>query len=203
MKIRLEQEKDFFEVENLTREAFWNVYHPGCTEHFIVHKIRSEKCFVPELDYIIEDAGKIIAQITYAKGTLTHKDGKISEMLLLGPVSVHPSHQKKGYGEKLIRFTLKQAHQLGYPAVVLTGSPAYYARFGFESASKHGVFYAGMDPREEFPFFMVKILDAQKAKYLKGTYSDPTCYFPSENEVEIFDRLFPPKIKEKKPGQLE
>ena len=78
---------------------------------------------------------------------------------------------KKGYGEKLIRFTLKQAHQLGYPAVVLTGSPAYYARFGFESASKHGVLYAGMDPREEFPFFMVKILDAQKAKYLKGTFN--------------------------------
>ena len=157
--IRLEQEEDYREVENLTREAFWNVYRPGCTEHLVLHNLRKEACFVPELDYVIEDDGKIIAHIAYAKGSLKTEDGRTETSLLFGPVSVLPEYQGRGYGSKLIQFTLEKARELGYPAVVITGNPAYYSRFGFEPAAKHGIYLHGMDKSQEAPFFLVKILD--------------------------------------------
>ena len=200
--IRLEIPADRRETENLTREAFWNVYRPGCTEHFVLHTLRSDPAFVPELDYIMAEDGRIVAHIVYAKGTLNTERGP-RDMLLFGPVSVLPECQGKGYGGQLIQFTLDRARELGYPAVVITGSPDYYSRFGFEAASKYGIFYEGMDPEEEFPFFMVKFLDGSAAGTIRGVYSDPSCYFPDPGRVEEFDRQFPPKVKEKRPGQLE
>ncbi|MHC1722134.1 MAG: GNAT family N-acetyltransferase [Aminipila sp.] len=203
MTIRLEQEKDYFEVENLTREAFWNVYRPGCYEHLVIHNLRNDACFVPELDYVLEEDNKIIANIAYAKGTLTLDKGGKTDILLFGPLSVLPEYQGKGYGTRIIKFTLDKAKQLGHPVVVITGNPMYYNRFGFESASKYGIYYEGMDKSEEASFFMVKVLDNAKIKNLKGTYSDPKCYFVDQEELEAFDKAFLPKVKEVKEGQLE
>lgn len=200
--IRLETPADRHEVEHLTREAFWNVYRPGCMEHYVLHVLRTDPAFVPELDYVTEEEGRIIAHIAYARGTLKTGDGS-RDMLLFGPVSVLPSEQGKGHGGRLIRFTLDRAKELGYPAVVITGSPDYYGRFGFEPASKYGILYEGMDPAEDCPFFMVKFLDDAAAGTIRGVYSDPPCYFTDPGKVEEFDRQFPPKIKEKRPGQLE
>ncbi len=203
MNIRLEQEKDYYEVENLTREAFWNVYRPGCFEHLVIHKLRQDKCFVKELDYVIELDGKIIANIMYAKGTLALEKGGQKEILLFGPVSVLPEYQRKGYGEKIIKFTMQKATELGYGAIVITGNPDYYKKYGFESSSKHGIYYNGTDKKEETPFFMIKILDPKLMEGLKGIYTDPECYNVNEKEVEEFDKNFPKKIKEKRAGQLE
>ncbi len=200
--IRLEERGDFREVENLAREAFWNIYRPGCDEHFILHNLRDDPCFVPELSYVIEAGRRIVGQIAYAKGRLKLDSGGETDILLFGPISVLPEYQRKGYGGKLIRFTLERAKELGYPAVVISGSPAYYGRFGFESGSKHGIFHEGADRSEEAPFFMVKILDDRAAKALKGTYSDPPVYTTDSAALEEFDRSFPPKKKEKRPGQL-
>ncbi len=202
MILRIEQEKDYFEVENLTREAFWNVYRPGCCEHLILHRLRNDPRFVPELDYVVEEEGKLIAAIAYARGFLTLEDGGETDLLLFGPVSVLPEYQGRGYGEKIIRFTLEQARRLGYPAVVITGSPQYYGKFGFESASRQGIYYKGTDRGEESPFFLIKILEPNGAAALKGTYSDPECYLTNEKDVDAFDQQFPPKEKEVRPGQL-
>ena len=202
MNIRKEQQKDYFEVENLTREAFWNVYRPGCMEHYVLHVLRNDPAFVPELDYVIEEDGKMIAHIAYAEGTLQTDNGT-GKLLLFGPVSVLPELQGRGYGAKLIAFTLEKAAELGYPAVVITGNPEYYSRFGFESASKYGIFYEGMNQQEEFPFFMVKFLRDAAVGTIHGVYSDPPCYFADADLVEAFDRKFPQKKKEKRPGQLE
>ena len=201
--IRLEQEEDYREVENLTREAFWNVYRPGCTEHLVLHNLRKEACFVPELDYVIEDDGKIIAHIAYAKGSLKTEDGRTETSLLFGPVSVLPEYQGRGYGSKLIQFTLEKARELGYPAVVITGNPAYYSRFGFEPAAKHGIYLQGMDKSQEAPFFLGKILDEKAAKDVCGIHVDPACYEVDHRALEEFDRSFPPKVKEVRLGQLE
>ena len=122
--------------------------------------------------------------------------------MLFGPVSVLPKFQNRGFGGTLICNTLEQAKQLGYAAVVITGSPAYYHHFGFESASAHGIFHKEFPQGEGAPFFMYKVLDVQKAQALRGVYQDPPCYFVQADEVEAFDRAFPPKIKEKRPGQL-
>lgn len=202
MQIRLENPNDCREVENLTREAFWNVYRPGCSEHLILHELRGDPCFVPELNYVLEENGQIIAHIAYAKGKLVLDSGGETELLLFEPVSVLPAYQNKGYGGKLIRFTLGRAKALGCPAVVITGSPEYYSRFGFVPASAHSVYYNGLDKNEDFPYFMIKILDEEKAKRLKGTYFDPPCYFADDAAVEEFDKAFPPKVKEVRAGQL-
>lgn len=203
MIIRLEKEKDYFETENLTREAFWNVYREGCFEHLIIHNLRKDKSFVKELDYCIEIDNKIIANIVYAKGKLKLENGNIREILIFGPVSVLPEYQKKGYGEKLINYTIEKAKELGFDAIVIMGNPNYYKKFGFESCSKYKIYYEGLDKNEEAPFFMIKILNDNNIENLKGIYSDPDCYKADEKELEEFDKKFPFKIKEKIEGQIE
>lgn len=203
MKIRLENKNDYFEVETLTREAFWNVYRPGCFEHLVVHNLRKDKCFVKELDYVIEEKGKIIANIVYAKGKLKLENGKSEEILLFGPASVLPEYQKQGYGKKIIQYTMQKAKELGFNEIVITGNPEYYRKYGFESASKYNIFYEGMDKSEESPFFMICILNREKFNHTGGFYSDPECYNVDEKELEEFDKKFPLKIKEKREGQLE
>ena len=203
MIIRLEEEKDYFETENLTREAFWNVYREGCFEHLIIHNLRKDKSFVKELDYCIEIDNKIIANIVYAKGKLKLENGDIREILIFGPVSVLPKYQKKGYGEKLINYTIEKAKELGFDAIVIMGNPNYYKKFGFESCSKYKIYYEGIDKKEETPFFMIKILNDNNIENLKGIYSDPDCYEVDEKELEEFDKKFPFKIKEKIEGQIE
>lgn len=199
MIIRLEEEKDYFEVENLTREAFWNKYRPGCFEHLVIHKLRNDESFVKELDYVIEEDSKIIANIVYAKGQIK-VDDVVKDTLIFGPVSVLPDFQKKGYGEKLINYTLELAKDMGYPSVLITGNQDYYKKYGFESASKYGIYYEGIPKEEESPFFMVKVLDESKLE--RGVYSDPKVYSVDENELEEFDKKFTPKVKEKREGQL-
>ena len=203
MIIRLEEEKDYFETENLTREAFWNVYREGCFEHLIIHNLRKDKSFVKELDYCIEIDNKIIANIVYAKGKLKLENGDIREILIFGPVSVLPKYQKKGYGEKLINYTIEKAKELGFDAIVIMGNPNYYKKFGFESCSKYKIYYEGLDKNEEAPFFMIKILNDNNIENLKGIYSAPDCYKADEKELEEFDKKFPFKIKEKIEGQIE
>lgn len=203
MIIILEEEKDYFETENLTREAFWNVYREGCFEHLIIHNLRKDKSFAKELDYCIEIDNKIIANIVYAKGKLKLENGNIREILIFGPVSVLPEYQKKGYGEKLINYTIEKAKELGYDAIVIMGNPNYYKKFGFESCSKYKIYYEGLDKNEEAPFFMIKILNDNNIENLKGIYSDPDCYKADEKELEEFDKKFPFKIKEKIEGQIE
>lgn len=200
MKIRLEEEKDYFEVENLTREAFWNVYRPGCFEHLVIHKLRDDVSFVKELDYVIEENSKIIANIVYANGTITLSDGSKKDTLIFGPVSVLPEYQRKGYAEKIIKYTLELAKEMGYSSVLITGNPDYYKKYGFESASKYEIYYERMPKEDEAPFFMIKVLD--ESKLVKGIYSDPIIYNIDENELEEFDKQFPTKIKEKREGQL-
>jgi putative acetyltransferase len=202
MRITHETEKDYFEVENLTREAFWNIYQPGCSEHLVLHNLRNDVCFVPELDYVAKVQNRVVANIVYAKGTLDLDSGGKMEILLFGPVSVHPECQGKGYGNKIIRFTLNKAKEMGFPAVVITGNPEYYVRFGFESASKYGIYYAGLDRNVETPFFMIKVLDKEKIGTIQGTYHEPGCYFVDEEDLEVFDKRFSPKEKEVREGQL-
>ena len=201
--IRLEEPKDYYEVENLTRESFWNVYRPGCFEHYVIHNQRKKDYFIKELDYVIELNGKIIANIVYALGNI--KENNINKkVLIFGPVSVLPSYQHKGYGEKLINYTLDKASKLGYSCIFITGNQDYYKKYGFVSASKYNIYYEGLEPNEEYPFFMIKILNKDKFDIKKGIYTDPEVYTNIDNkELEIFDKNFPHKEKLKLEGQLE
>ena len=203
MVIRQETENDYREVENLTREAFWNVYRPGCVEHLVVQRLHESGAAIPELDCVIEENGKIVANIIYTEAKVKDGFGTLQNVAIFGPVSVLPECQKKGYGSRLIEYTLEKAKEMGYPMVIITGSPEYYGRFGFESADKYGIYHRDFGKDADAPFFMVKVLNKEKAAEIKGEYSDPEYYFVTDDEADAFDADFPPKEKRVLPGQLK
>jgi len=137
--IRQENEKDYRTVEEVTREAFWNLYVPGCVEHLVLHNLRKSVDFVPDLDFVAEKEGQIVGQIVYTRGIIKYKKGKEKEVLSFGPVSVLPHLQKQGIGRALITHTINLARDLGFPAIFIYGDPRYYSRFGFRCAEKYDI----------------------------------------------------------------
>lgn len=200
--IRKETPSDYREVENLVRESFWNVYRPGCTEHYVLHCYRSLPEFIPELSLVLELDGKIIGHIMYSHASIQCDDESTKPIMIFGPVAIASENQKQGYGSQLINFSLEKARSLGCGAVAITGNPNYYHRFGFRDARSMGVYYGDVPRTEETPFFMVKELTPGYLTGITGTYTDPPGYFASDAEVDAFDAAFPPKEKRKLPGQL-
>lgn len=72
--IRLERENEYHEVENLVRESFWNVYRPGCLEHYVLHQLRNDPAFVPELDFVMTLDGQLIGQNMFMKAVIAADD---------------------------------------------------------------------------------------------------------------------------------
>ena len=134
--IRNEQKTDYETVEKITREAFYNMYMPGCVEHYLVHIMREHEDFIPELDLVLELDGNVIGNMMYTKARLVDESGKEKEILTFGPVSVKPEYQRKGYGKQLIVHSFEKAKELGYDTVVIFGSPANYVSCGFKSCKK-------------------------------------------------------------------
>lgn len=200
--IRIETPSDYREVETLTREAFWNVYRPGCTKHCVLHYYRSRPEFIPELSLVMELDGKLIAHIMYSKAEIQCDNGRVIPIMIFGPISVLPEYQHQGYGSALIRESLEKAKSLGCGAVAITGNPNYYHRFGFCDARTCGIFYAELPRSEETPFFMIAELQDGFLTGITGTYRDPGGYFIADETVDAFDALFPPKQKLTLPGQL-
>ncbi len=137
--IRNEREGDFRAVEGVVREAFWNLYVPGCTEHFIVHNLRKSSDFIPELDFVAEKEGQIVGQIIYSRGVIRDKDVGEKKVISFGPVSVLPAFQKQGIGSLLITHAINLARDLGFLAICIYGDPRYYSRFGFRCGEKYEV----------------------------------------------------------------
>ena len=96
--IRLEKEEDFRKTENLVREAFWNVYRPGCTEHFVLHTLRNDPAFVPALDFVMERNGEMIGQVIYVRSEIDLKGGKKMPVMTFGPIGIAPAFKRQGYG---------------------------------------------------------------------------------------------------------
>ena len=137
--IRLERAEDYRETEKLIREAFWDVYKPGCDEHLIAHKLRETPAFVRELDLVACEKERIVGNIMYSRSRVLGPNGEAHEVLCLGPVSVLPAQQGRGVGRRLIEESLARARELGFCGVFLMGDPAYYAKFGFRKAEEFGV----------------------------------------------------------------
>lgn len=201
--VRLEEKKDWNEVENLTREAFWNIYCPGCSEHYVLHQFRNRLDFVKELDYVIEEAGRIVAHIMYCKSEIVCDNGNSIPIMTFGPISVLPECQGEGYGSKLIRFTMQKALDLGCGAIAITGNPDYYHRFGFVSGHSIHIYYAAVSRDEEASFFMVKELQSGYLTGVTGIFQDPEAYIVEAADVDQFDKNFSPKEKKRLPGQLK
>lgn len=176
LNIRNERESDYKIVEDITRKAFYNVYVPGCMEHYLVHIMREHEDFIPELDFVIELDGQIVGNIMYTKAKLTDEGGTEKEIVTFGPVSVLPEHQRKGYGKILIEYSLKCAAELGYEAVVIIGSPANYVSSGFQCCRKYNVCVE----KDKYPAAML-------VKELKPGALDGRLWFYSDSPVMIVD----------------
>ena len=200
MIIRQEERTDYKKVEYLLREAFWNVYRPGCHEHYIVHNLRHDASFIRELDYVIQDDDKVVGHITYSKNTLCVDNKKI-EVVTLGPVGIDPNYQKRGYGSKLIEYTLDKANDLGISYVFVIGDENYYKRFGFVDASKYNIQFN--DVEGDTPFFMIKVFDKDNLDFDNAKYLDNPLFDVDEEKVDQFDKNFPKKEKEVRDTQLK
>ena len=171
---RLEEPRDYAAVEALTREAFWNVYQPGCEEHFIIHSLRGKPSVACELNYVCEDAsGQVCGHIFYTHTEVLAEDGTAHPVLSFGPISVHPEHQGKGIGASLIRLTMRKAREMGFPGLVITGNPAYYHRFGFRPASDFGIVF---EDGSSFPELMACELQPHVMEQIRGRIQFSTAF---------------------------
>ena len=176
LNIRNEKETDYKLVEDITRKAFYNMYMPGCIEHYLVHVMRGHEDFIPELDFVLELDGKVIGNIMYTKAGLTDEEGSKKEIVTFGPVSVLPEYQRKGYGKMLIEHSLNRAAELGYEAVVIFGSPSNYVSSGFKCCKKYNVCVE----KDKYPAAML-------VKELKAGALDGRLWFYSDSPVMSID----------------
>lgn len=200
--IRNETKEDYRKVEYLIREAFWNVYRPGCSEHYVLHCYRDDPAFVPELDFVMELNGEIIGQIIYVRSEIDCDDGKKLPIMTFGPIGIAPEYKRQGYGKRLLDYSMGKAKEAGVGALAITGNILFYGKSGFVPAKKKGVRYAD-DP--EADYLLVKELTPGFLDGVSGTYKDPDGYFVCEKDLEAFERFeatFPKKEKKKLPGQL-
>ena len=185
--IRNEQTKDFREVEELTRNAFWNLNVPGCNEHYLVHIMRNHPDFIPELDLILEEDNKIIGNIMYTKAKLVDETGYEKQILTFGPVSILPEYQRKGYGKALLEYSFEKAKEMSYDTIVIFGNPDNYVSRGFKSCKKYNIcinddFYPAA--------MLVKELKEECLDGRKWYYVESNAYDLDEMEAEQFDSGF-------------
>ena len=200
--IRLEKKEEQREVENLVRESFWNVYRPGCLEHYVLNQLREDPAFVRELDFVMELDGKLIGQNIFMKAVIKSDDGKDIDICTMGPICISPELKRKGYGKILLDYSLERAKEYGFKAICFEGNIDFYGKSGFKPASEFGVRYHGLPEGEDASFFLCKELVPGYLDGVRGEYATPSGYFVDETAVEEFDKEFPYKEKLKLPGQL-
>ena len=200
MNIRKENKEDYFVVEALIRDAFWNVHVPGATEHYLAHTMREHKDFVNELDMVAEVDGKIIGSIMYTVGKLHSEIGDIKDCLSFGPIAVAPDYQRRGVGNALMEATFEKAKELGYESVVIFGHPSNYVARGFVSCKRMNVCVGdGFFPTA----MLVKSLVDNVFDGKRWVFEESTAYEFEIRDAEEYDKLFPYKEKKILPCQEE
>ena len=202
INIRLEKQEEYREVENLVRESFWNVYRPGCLEHYVLNQLRNDKAFVPELDFVMEQDGKLIGQNMFMHATIKSDDGRDIPIMTMGPICIANDLKRKGYGKILLDYSLEKAKELGCGALCFEGNIDFYGKSGFTFASEYGIRYHGLPEGEDASFFLCKELIPGYLDGITGEYATPAGYFVDEKAAEEFDKQFPQKEKLKLPGQI-
>ena len=203
--IRVEEPRDYETVEHLTRDSFWNVYRPGCTEHFVLHRYRTNPDFIPELSLVMETDGKIIGHVMFSKAKIELDEGGVLQSWTFGPISIHPDYKRKGFGLKLLNHALEKARNMGIGFICMEGNFEFYKHAGFVLASRLGIHYHAEPKDAEVPYFLAQELIPGFLNGRKGTYTPPEGYFVAEEnpeEFEAYDSKFPKKEKLVLPGQL-
>jgi len=199
--IRPERADDYLVVEELTREAFWNLHVPGCDEHFVLHNLRKCPAFIPELDLVAEKDGTIVGHIVYSASMIVDNEANVKhEVITFGPVSVLPSMQRQGIGSALIKHSLARAKQMGFPAVCIYGDPRYYSKFGFRCTEKFDIKTAN----GKFAVALLALeLRAQALQNVRGRFYEDPAFDVNQDEFDVFEKTFAPKEKKETDTQLE
>lgn len=203
--IRREEPKDRCEVERLVREAFWNVYRPGCMEHYVLHHLRSSPNFMCDLDFVMERNGRIIGQNVFVRAEIRLDGGNSLPIATMGPICIAPDFKRQGYGKQLLDYSIARAAEAGVGAVCFEGNIGFYGKSGFTYAREFGIRYHGLPEGEDDSFFLCRELIPGYLDGVRGEYATPGEYFVCQNDPEgfaAFESLFPPKEKLKLPGQL-
>ena len=200
--IRPERAEEYRQAENLVREAFWNVYRPGCLEHYVLHCLRDDPAFVKELDFVMEKDGALIGQNMFMRAVIKADDGREIPIMTMGPICIAPAYKRQGYGKILLDYSLERAAALGCGALCFEGNIDFYGKSGFTYASHFGVRYHGLPEGEDASFFLCRELIPGYLDGVTGEYATPQGYFVNEEEAQEFDRAFPPKEKLRLPGQI-
>ncbi|MCR5330863.1 MAG: N-acetyltransferase [Lachnospiraceae bacterium] len=200
--IRLEKTEDYRVVENLVREAFWNVYRPGCSEHYVIHVLRDDPAFMKELDFVMELDGKLIGQNMFMRTVIVADDGRVIPAATMGPIGIIPELKRKGYGKALLDYSLEKAAEMDLGAVLFEGNIDFYGKSGFSYAREFGIRYHDLPEDADDSFFLCKELKPGYLDGVTGVYQTPQGYYVKDEDVEKFDRSFPPKEKLKLPGQI-
>ncbi|MDD6539403.1 MAG: N-acetyltransferase [Firmicutes bacterium] len=202
ISFRLERKEDYLAVENLVRESFWNVYRPGCLEHYVLKKLRDCPQFVRELDFVMELDGEIIGQNVFVEAVINADDGREIPIMTMGPVCIKPELKRKGYGKMLLDYSLEQAASMGCGALCFEGNIDFYGKSGFREASEFGIRYHGLPEGEDASFFLCRELIPGYLEGVTGEYTTPEVYFVDEKEAEEYDKNFQHKEKLVLPGQI-
>ena len=200
--IRLERPEEYREVENLVREAFWNVYRPGCSEHYVLHVLRDDPAFVKELDFVMEQGGRLIGQNMFMRTVINADDGRDIPILTMGPIGITPELKRKGFGKMLLDYSLLKAAEYGFGAVLFEGNIGFYGKSGFDHAGKFGIRYHDLPEGADASFFLCKELKPGYLDGVTGVYQTPQGYYVNDSDVEEFDKGFAAKEKLKLPGQI-
>ena len=200
--IRLERNEEHRAVEHLIRESFWNVYRPGCLEHFVIHELRKDPAFVKELDFVMEQNGQLIGQNMFMQAVIKADDGRDIPIMTMGPICICNERKRKGYGKILLDYSVEKAAELGCGALCFEGNIDFYGKSGFTYASEFGIRYHGLPEGADASFFLCKELIPGYLEGIAGEYAPPAGYFVDQAAAEEFDKEFPPKEKRKLPGQI-
>ena len=200
--IRPERKEDERAVEELIRESFWNVYRPGCSEHYVMHVLRDDPDFVKELDFVMEKDGRLIGQNIFMRAVINGDDGKDVPVLSMGPICIANDLKRKGYGKKLLDYSIEKAAEMGFGAVLFEGNIDFYGKSGFSYAREFGIRYHDLPEDADDSFFLCRELIPGYLDDVTGVYQTPKGYYVDDGDVEAFDRDFPPKEKLKLPGQI-
>ena len=200
--IRLERKEEYRDVENLIRESFWNVYRPGCSEHYVIHMLRDDPAFVKELDFVMEQEGRLIGQNMFMKTIIEADDGQTIPVLTMGPICITPELKRRGYGKVLLDHSLEKAAGLGFGAVLFEGNIGFYGKSGFTYAREFGIRYHDLPEGADDSFFLCKELVPGYLDGITGIYRTPQGYYVADPDVEEFDKSFPARQKLKLPGQI-
>jgi putative acetyltransferase len=198
--IRCETEADERIVEEITRQAFWNIHVPGCNEHYLAHLLRKSKDFIHELDFVISLNDEVIGNIMYTKSYVTNTENKRIDTITFGPVSVLPKYQKQGFGAKLIMFSMQKAKELGYSAIIIFGNPHDYCKHGFFGSKKYRI---GILDRKYPCALLVKPLVENAFSGGFWSFHESETFEINESEFLIFDETFGKMKKDYRYSQEE